>query len=331
MTTMMDRVLELPAQLRWGAAQAAPDVVSGRPIVMLGMGGSAMGASVAALAARGALVAVHRGYGLPGWAVDAGALVVGVSFSGNTEETLSGVSEALAAGLPVAAVASGGSLGALSDEHGFPLVSVPGGLQPRAAVGYQASAALRILEGAGVVSDAAALLDEAAEVAAMLLDDGEGPGFALGQDLGAALAGAVTIVYGGVGPAALAAYRWKTQVNENAKAAAWSHEFPELNHNEIQGWESLPDVTNRAVGVVFLRDPADHPQVAKRMDLTWESMTGKVRLVGDVVAQGAGPIARFFSLAAVGDVASVAMAERLGVDPTPVAAIEEFKVRLAEG
>lgn len=329
--TMMERVLELPDQLRWGAAQETPTVASGRPVVMLGMGGSAMGASVAALAASGTIVAVHRAYGLPRWAAEAGALVVGVSFSGNTEETLSGIEEALEAGLPVAGVGSGGALADLSAEHGFPLVAVPGGLQPRAAVGYQASAALRVLEGAGAVTDAGALLAEAADVTARVLGDGAGPGYALGVDLGEGLAGGVTIVYGGAGPAALAAYRWKTQINENAKAAAWWHEFPELNHNEIQGWESLTDLTTRSVGAVFLRDPLDHPQVAKRMDLTWESMAGKVKLAGDVIAHGSGPVARFFSLAAVGDVASVAMAQRLGVDPTPVATIERFKQRLAEG
>lgn len=289
-----------------------------------------MGASVAALAASDRVTTVHRGYGLPSWSVAAGALVVGVSYSGNTEETLSGIKEAVDTGLPVAAVASGGALAELSSEHGFPLVEVPGGLQPRAAVGYQASAALRVLEGAGAVAAGTELLAEAAEVTRKLLGGGAGPGYRLGEDLGAALAGRIAIVYGGPGPSALAAYRWKTQINENAKSAAWWHEFPELNHNEIQSWESLTDLTKERFGVVFLRDRTDLGRVAKRMDLTWESMAGKVMLAGDVQAQGTGPLARFFSLAAVGDVASATMSDHLGVDPMPVATIEEFKVRLAE-
>jgi glucose/mannose-6-phosphate isomerase len=330
--SMMDRVLETPGQLEWGAGIADPDLPSGRPVVLLGMGGSAMGAAVGALAATAdSLVVVHRGYGFPGWAVAAGALVVGVSYSGNTEETLSGVEAARAAGLTVAAVTSGGRLAEMAEAHGEALIRVPSGIQPRAAVGYQASAVTRMLSGSGAVADATAALAEAAEVTAAQLGDGDGPGFALGSDIADALAGRIAIVYGAVGPGALAAYRWKTQINENAKSPAWWHEFPELNHNEMQGWEALPELTNRSVGVVYMRDRGDLPRVARRMDLTWESMTGKVGLAGEVESRGEGPLARFFAMSVVGDVASVHMAETAGIDPTPVDTIEAFKVRLAEG
>lgn len=330
--SMMDRVLEAPAQLEWGAGIDDPELPDDRPIVLLGMGGSAMGAAVGSLAASpDRQVSVHRGYGLPGWAVSAGALVVGVSYSGNTEETLSGVEAATAAGLTIAAVTSGGRLADVAEERGAALIRVPSGIQPRAAVGYQASAVTRILSGAGAVADAAGALGEAAEVTASVLGDGDGPGFALGADIADALRGRIVIVCGGLGPGSLAAYRWKTQINENAKTPAWWHEFPELNHNEMQGWEALPDLTTRFVGVVFLRDRGDLPRVARRMDLTWESMTGKVGLAGEVLSSGEGPLARFFSLSAVGDVASVRLAEDAGIDPTPVDTIEAFKVRLTEG
>ena len=177
----------------------------------------------------------------------------------------------------------------------------------------------------------AAALSEAAAVTATVLGGGDGPGFALGADIADALRGRVTIIYGAVGPGALAAYRWKTQINENGKAPAWWHEFPELNHNEMQGWEALQDVGRRSIGVVFLRDQRDAARIGRRMDLTWDSMQGKVGLAGEVFSIGDGPLARFFSLAAVGDVASVRMAEEAGVDPTPVDTIERFKVRLVEG
>ena len=330
--SMMDRVLETPDQLEWGASIAEPELPSDRPVLLLGMGGSAMGASVGALAAKpDRLIAVHRGYGLPAWASAAGALVIGVSYSGNTEETLSGIEAALAAGLPAAAISSGGRLAEIAADAGCPAIEVPGGIQPRAAVGYQASAVTRMLGGAGAVDEAPLLLREAAAITRSLLGDGDGPGFALGTDIAEALRGRVTIVYGGTGPGALAAYRWKTQINENAKAPAWWHEFPELNHNELQGWEARRDVTERSVGVVFLRDRHALPRLSKRMDLTWESMTGKVGLAGEVLSAGDGALARFFSLSVVGDVASVRMAEDAGIDPTPVDTIERFKVRLTEG
>jgi glucose/mannose-6-phosphate isomerase len=330
--SMMDRVLETPQQLAWGAGVPEPRLPTDRPILLLGMGGSAMGAAVGALAASpDRQVAVHRGYGLPGWAVAGGALVIGVSYSGNTEETLSGVEAAIEKGLPIAAVTSGGQLARLAFDAGCPVIEVPTGMQPRAAVGYQASAVVRMLGGAGAVAGGAAALSEAAEVTSLVLGGGDGPGFALGADIADALRGRITIIYGAVGPGSLAAYRWKTQINENGKVPAWWHEFPELNHNEMQSWEALQDLTNRSVGVVFLRDGKDLPRLTRRMDLTWESMQNKVALAGEVLSAGEGPLARFFSLSAVGDVASVRIAEDAGVDPTPVDTIERFKVRLAEG
>jgi len=331
--TMMDLVLDIPEQLSWGAEVSPPDLPSGRPIVLVGMGGSAMGAGVGSLAAGAAPqpIVVHRSYGLPAWAVAASALVVGVSYSGNTEEVLSAVAAALDAGLPVAGVASGGGLAGLGEANGFPVVAVPPGLQPRAALGYQASAVVAVLRGAGAVSGGSSQLEEAAETVTAFLGGGEGAGFALGVDLGEALVGRVTIAYGATGPGALAAYRWKTQINENAKMPAWWHEFPELNHNELQGWEALPDLTTRSLGVVFLRDTGDPAPVQRRMDLTREAIEGNVFVAGEVLAQGSGPLARFFTLAATGDVASIVMAQRAGIDPEPVATIERFKVRLAEG
>ncbi len=333
MQAMLERVLELPGQLEWGADLAEPEVPPDRSIVMLGMGGSAMGAAVGALAAAGSPrpIVVHSTYGLPAWAIAQKALVVGVSYSGNTEEMLSGLDRALDADLPVAGITSGGALAQRASTHGFPIIAVPAGLQPRAAVGYQAAAAVRMLGGAGAVEDGGAQLKEAADVATGLLAGGQGAAFSLGRDLGEALAGRVTITYGGTGPGGLAAYRWKTQINENGKAAAWWHEIPELNHNELQGWEALPDLTNHSVGVVFLRDEGDHPRVKRRMDLTEESIADKVFVAGSVESQGSGPLARFFSLAVVGDITSVVMAEEAGIDPTPVATIETFKTRLTEG
>ena len=146
-------VLDLPAQLRWGSGRAGTHQPRWPSHRLLGMGGSAMAASVGALAVHADVpIVVHRGYGLPSWAPSAGALVVAVSYSGNTEEVLSGVAEAIRSGLPLAAVTSGGEVAAESERARFPLVLVPDGLQPRAALGYQVAAVLRVLGGAGAAS-----------------------------------------------------------------------------------------------------------------------------------------------------------------------------------
>ncbi|MEN8235702.1 MAG: SIS domain-containing protein, partial [Actinomycetota bacterium] len=273
-------------------------------------------------------IVVHSGYGLPAWAIDSGAAVLAVSYSGNTEEVLSGVDEAIGAGLPVAGVATGGRLGALANERGLPLMEVPGGLQPRAGVGYQTAATAAILGATGHIADVDGALGEAASTLDDLLGGGEGPGVRLGRDLAAGLGSRTAVVYGGRGVGATAAYRWKTQINENAKRPAYSGVIPEMNHNELEGWHPG---TSEGFGVVYLRDAYDHPSVAGRLDLTSTVLAGKVTRVGDVRSAGAGPLARFFSLTIVGDLASVAMAEADDVDPTPVETLESFKTMLAKG
>ena len=329
---MRAAVLGLPDQLRW-AADLTPPAVPERPAVLLcGMGGSAMAGDVAAgiAAAAGVPAIVHRSYGLPAWAASLRPLVVLVSYSGDTEETLEAAAAATAAGLPIALAASGGALAEQAGEADWPMIAVPGGLQPRAALGYQAGAVLRLLEAGGLVPAQSASLRAAADVAAGLMGDGAGLAVTLAADIAAVLDERITIVYGSHGPAGLAARRWKTQINENAKMPAFWGELPELDHNEIEGWSALAGVTRRRTGVVFLRDPGEHPRVARRADLTADLIGDETAVAGTVWAQGEDLLSRLFSLVAVGDLVSVEMAERTGVDPTPVERIQELKRRLAE-
>ena len=327
--TMFDDILSLPEQIRWGIGHEIAPLRSDRPIVLLGMGGSAMAATIGTLASvpRHPMV-VHQGYGLPPWTADVGASVLAVSYSGNTEEVLSGVDEAISAGLDLAVVASGGRLAEVAGERDLPYVEVPGGLQPRAGVGYQTAAVAAMLGAGGHIPDVDASLSEAADVVDGLLAGGSGGAVELGGDLAAGLEDRTAVIYGGRGVGSTAAYRWKTQINENAKVPAFAGVVPEMNHNELEGWQ--PE-TSGAFGVVYLRDSADHPSVARRLDLSGTVLSGKVRRVGEVLSTGDGALARFFSLAVVGDVASVAMAEAAGVDATPVVTLEAFKTMLAKG
>ncbi len=322
--TMRDQILGLPGQLRWAAGQAQPSV-SAPAALLTGMGGSAMACDVASLTAVHHPVPVHRGYGLPPWAKD--GLVVAVSYSGNTEETLSSVEAAMVRGLTVAVVASGGRLVDLAADNGWPHVAVPAGLQPRAALGYLAGGALRVIEGAGLIPSQVEELEEAATVVESLLTGGEA--WKQAEAIADRLDGKVAVIYGGSGPSAVAARRWKTQINENAKRPAFWSELPELDHNEIMGWSQSGEKV-RPYAVVLLRDPADHPRVRLRMELTRELIAPRITVAGEVRAFGNGLLARLFSLIVVGDALSLTLAERAGIDPVPVATIEELKLRLQE-
>jgi glucose/mannose-6-phosphate isomerase len=330
-TTMGGLILEMPAQLMWARDVDPPHISPAHHVVLLAMGGSAMAARAAAAtaAASRAVVHVHQGYGLPSWAAAHGALVVAVSYSGNTAEVLSGVRAAVEANLPLVAVSSGGTLADIASASPAPHLLVPAGLPPRAALGFQIGAVLRALEGAGIVEDSMGALSEAADVVGDLLGDGNGAACALGADIAKALESQVPMIVGATGPGALAAGRWTTQVEENAKRMAISLEVPEANHNALESWAAGVDHPGR-FGLVTLFDPPGDRRNQERLQLMSRYLGASVVPAGEARSQGRGPLARLLSLAIVGDVASVVMAEDKGVDQMAVDALENFKRALRE-
>jgi glucose/mannose-6-phosphate isomerase len=314
-------------QLRWAAALELPEVAPASDLLVCGMGGSGIsGDYLASLAS--ARVTVHKSYGLPGWAWVARPLVLALSYSGETEETLSAVAEASEAGLGVVAVTTGGSLGAEARTRAWPCVPLPPGLQPRAALGYLLGATVRVAMQAGAVTPPVADLAEAAGVADGLVGPG-GPGWRLAADLAAALDGRLVAVYGS-GVTAPVANRWKTQVNENAKWPGWWSVLPELDHNEIVGWRAHPEIGRHRVGIVTLRDRAEPAAVARRFRLSEAVTRDDVSWIGEVWGQGESPLARMVSLTVLGDALSVELADLAGVDPVPVEPIEDLKRRMRE-
>jgi glucose/mannose-6-phosphate isomerase len=325
---MREMIGSFGGQLRW-AAEIRPPVLDGvEHLLVAGMGGSGISADFAtALANRP--VAVHKSYGLPVWAPVTRPQVIVLSYSGNTEETLSVVEAAVEAGLTPAVVCGGGTLGEWAENNGWPCIRVPAGLQPRAALGYLLGSLMRLLGEAGVVGVTPEHLVAAGERADAIAGPG-GTGWALARDLAEGLDGRIVGVYGATGLAGPVAQRWKTQINENAKWPAWYSLLPELDHNEIVSWASLAGLTRRRVGIVTLRDRGEPPGVAARFAHTAEITGGDVTWVGEVWSQGDSPIERMVSLTAMGDLVSVELAIGAGVDPVPVEAIENLKRRLAE-
>jgi glucose/mannose-6-phosphate isomerase len=341
---MFAEVAGLPRQLREGYENARarlagaffgtfPAIPPAEPtaVVLCGMGGSAIGADLVLACLPGLSVpaAVVRGYALPEW-VGPEALVAVVSYSGETEEALACAAQARSRGCAPVCVSSGGSLAAFAEAEGLPLVLVPGGGQPRAAVGSLSMPLLATLEAAGLchehaadVAVAAAQLD--ADNALLVPESpGEGnPAKTLARRLDRRLA----VVYG-AGPTAPVARRWKGQINENAKAPAFFNELPELDHNELMGWTSLPHVTSSTVAL-FLHDESGGERLARRAELTAREYEALGVSTDVVAARGASRLARLFSLVQLGDYVSCYLALLYGVDPTPVDAIQALKANLA--
>ena len=315
-----------------GATAPAPPARPGG-LVVCGMGGSAIGADLvlACLPGLPVPVAVVRGYELPAW-VSSDDLVVAISYSGDTEETLACAVGALERGCMPVCVASGGALAALAGERDLPLLSVPAGGQPRASLGYLAMPLLATLEAAGLCPDSSA---DVAETVALLRGGNDELGSQApdathpAKQLARRLHDKQAVVYG-AGLTVPVARRWKGQVNENAKAPAFWNELPELDHNELMGWTSLPHVA-AATLAVFLEDQQGDARLLRRAELTAAELEARGVAVERVQTRGVSRLARLFSLVQLGDYASFYLALLYGVDPTPVGAIQDFKGKLADG
>ena len=241
------------------------------------------------------------------------------SYSGSTEETLACFDAAGEAGAQRVALTTGGALAARAREHGVPVVGVPSGLQPRAAVVYMTVAALELAAACSAAPSLRGEIEGAQDVLAGLVGDEEPAVVA------EALEGTIPVVHGAELTAA-PARRWKGQLNENSNMAAFASELPEANHNEIEGWADARD--GAAFSAVFLEADGLHPRVERRIELVCEDLEALGVPVVRVQARGDTPVAQVMSLVMLGDLASVRLAELRGVDPAAMHAIVGFKERL---
>ena len=332
MSEMLTQIRSMGEQLRWAAELDPPHVGTNSEVLYAGMGGSGIAGDYAAAIAHpaGTRIHVHKGYGpLPPWAIRVRPLVIAASYSGNTEETLDMVISAHESGLPVATVTTGGRLGELTAENGWKGVTVPSGMQPRAAVGYMVGAVAKLLERSNSIGDQRLAFLEAADMVDHMTSEGS-EAWSLADEIAAGLEGRIPIIYGSGPVSGVVAQRWKTQINENAKVPAWYSLLPELDHNEITGWETLPEMTAENLGIVALVDQTDHDRVGHRVKYTRDLTSDAVPWVAEVQSRGSSDLARLLSLTVVGDLVSWMLADRLGVDPTPVATIEKLKKLLTE-
>lgn len=317
-----------------GRISGLPDPFGIDAVLILGMGGSGVSGDVVQVILEPELrvpVSVLKSYGpLPGW-VGPTTLVLAVSYSGSTEETIAAAGDAIAAGARVVMVSSGGPLADLAQEHELAHVAIPPGLQPRASLGYLALPLLAILQRMGLVRS----LDADVAEAATALDGLAGPcdratpaSSNPAKRLAETLRDRIAIIYGAYGVAGLAAMRFKCDLNEYGKVPAFWNAFPELNHNEIVGWSGLTDITRSHTSIVFLRDVVEHERIAMRVDITRRLIEPAAADVVEVRATGESPLARLLSLVYVTQLAAIYVGLARGVDPGPVEVIQQLKAEL---
>jgi glucose/mannose-6-phosphate isomerase len=301
-------------------------------IAVAGMGGSAIGADVIASVYDAELpspMVTVRGYNLPHW-ISSRSLVFIVSYSGNTEETISCLNEALERGCRIICLSTGGKVGKIAADNNLPFIEVPSSLQPRAAMGWLSVPIAACLESLGLVEAVGEDVRETAEVLKKCIESYglDSPAATNpAKELAAGLFKRIPVIYGSE-VTAVAALRWKCQINENAKALAFNHQFPELNHNEIVGWEH-PDEDMERFRVIYLTDGKLHPQNLKRMNVTAELLENYVGEIRRYSSNGNCRLARLLSSVNLGDYLSLYLAILYGIDPSPVERIENLKQQLA--
>lgn len=320
-----------PEQLRYdfGVASQVPFGAEIRNIVFAGMGGSSLVAEFAKTwPALSVPFEVSKTYTLPGY-VDANTLVIVASASGNTEEALESLSHAEERGAQIAVISHGGKLVARAQEAGHVLVQLPGVPQPRYGVFYDYRALVEVLVAAGVarpdnIQTLEALVKPLQQVVTNWVQSVPAEqNYA--KQLADQMVGKTPIIYGGplMYPAA---YKWKIDVNENAKNTAWCNALPEFNHNEFIGWSSHP--VEKPFAVIDLISRFEHPRVLKRFELIDRMLSGMRPKAIEVQLEGQSVAEHLLYATLLGDFATLYLAILNGVNPTPVDLVEKFKKEL---
>jgi glucose/mannose-6-phosphate isomerase len=336
---MAERIRDVPLQIEdalerferspWTIPGPAPSLLA-----VGAMGGSAIAANLCADLYADCLphpLLAVRDYRWPAWA-GPGSLALLASYSGNTEETLALYRDAGARGMARAVLTTGGTLAGWCERDGVPFLRLAAGSPPRAAM-YGAWVALTgLLHALGWIEDpregwrhVIVRLREQEGSLGLHVPERDNPA----KRLARALAGRPVAIYAGARMLGAMATRFLQQLNENAKVPGHSALVPELNHNEIVGWEK-PGAALRGSAVLILRDSEDDPPVRARLDLTAEYVERQGAAVHTIQSGEGERLVRFAQLARFGDYLSLYLAFVNGVDPTPIASIDAFKRQLAQ-
>jgi len=322
---MEEAILNFPKQFEFKPEVVnAEKLLAGNSLVIGGMGGSHLAADILAMLAPGLVRKIHMDYWSEDLAGDAlkDCLFVASSYSGNTEETIDFAKKALASGRKVAVMATGGKLLELAKEKGLPYVEIPKtGIQPRSALGYGIMALAKISGRVELVTELARLnetLDSSAQKVA-------------GAELAQKLFGKVPVIYSSLKNQPIA-YNWKIKFNETGKMPAFYNVFPELNHNEMTGFDL--NEKSKELGArfyfIFLYDDADHPMIKKRMDVCKKLYQDRGLTVTEVNLFGKNRIEKILQSLLLADWTALKSAELYGSEAEQVPMVEEFKKLIEE-
>jgi len=337
---MYNAMFDLPEQMAKALKMAGgwnvpvdlfPDI---KNVVVVGMGGSAIGGDIARSFLASELVVpfqVCRNYTLPEF-VDDETLVIAASYSGNTEETLAAVDDALERSAMIVALTTGGLLAEVAQLNEIPMLKLPGGLQPRAALGFSFVPLMVFLQKVGLAKNVEERIREAIahmEATRIRMTEDTPAMSNPAKQLAQLIHGKIPIIYAGPTLSDVVGSRWKAQICENSKCIAFANVYPEFNHNELVGWSELSDEQKEQFIVINLRSEDDHEKVSARMDVVKRLIEDQDVMVLDLYASGESELARMFNLIQMGDFVSYYLAIMSGIDPTPVEVIENLKKELS--
>jgi glucose/mannose-6-phosphate isomerase len=312
----------------WTSTQKYLDIQN---IIILGMGGSAIGGDVTRVIAQNTCtvpIIVNRSYNIPEW-VDSHTLVLASSYSGETEETLSAFAQCREQNCPIMVLSTGGKISKNADEYGLDKITITTGLQPRAALGFSFSLILLVLNRLKFVKDKVITLIknsiEPLELLSNELKKTKNSLLAMAEQIHATC----PIIYGSEDLTWVAALRFRGQLAENAKMLSFHHHFPEQNHNEIEGWTVNPDIMNK-FSIIWLKDEGDHNGTRMRMKISSLLLESCASTQFTITQQGDNRVERLLKLIHYTDWVSYYMALLNNVDPTPVNRIQQLKSKITE-
>ncbi len=293
-------------------------------VIITGLGGSGIGGRILENAVSQSCkvpILFLQDYTLPAW-VDHDTLLIAVSYSGNTEETLSALAEAEARKPQVVCITAGGEMERVARENHYNIIVIPSGQPPRTSLGWNSVQQFFALHAYGLIDDR---FKSDFTAAADLLHREKGAIVTQAEEVALALRNTIPIIYCEAGIEAVAV-RLRQQINENGKMLCWHHVLPEMNHNELVGWAGAKN----GHSVLFLKTSFDNPRTSNRVELTRSLVKTHTEIIVDLIAKGQSRIEQIYYLIHLGDWISYALAELEGIDPIDIAVIDRFKSALAK-
>jgi glucose/mannose-6-phosphate isomerase len=293
-------------------------------VLVCGLGGSGIGGSIVSelLAGEASVpINVSKGYFIPSY-VSQYTLVIISSYSGNTEETLHCLELALTKKAKIVCITSGGKVAEIAKAKGLDLILVPGGMPPRACLGYSLTQLLFVLQFNKLTSPVCL---KQLEDGIKLIDAEEQTIQKDALEISAGLVGKLPVIYATTYYEGIA-IRFRQQLNENAKILCWHHVIPEMNHNELVGWREKND----HIAVIIFRDKEEYERNNVRIEINKEVIRTYTSHITEIWSKGKSAIEKAIYFIHLGDWISVDLAEKRGYDATEINVINHLKSKLSE-